>query len=95
VYKDVLPKGKPNPNIIKLPTELLENLTTPPKELKSIYRLIAKLEPIHATMLLQSTLLNMSLRDIATYHQDLYSKNTCNRKITTAAAVVARLALRQ
>lgn len=87
-FKDILPLGKPNPDIIRLPKELLENLTNPPKHLSNIFDLIAHLAPVPATMLLQSTLLRMTYREIAIYHQETYSKDTCQRKISEAIEAI-------
>lgn len=87
-FKDLLP-AKANPDIIRLPRELLENLNNPSNDLANIFELIAHLEPIHATMFLQSTLLNMSCREIAEYHQAIYSKNSCARKINQAIELIS------
>lgn len=87
-FKDILPQGKPNPDIIRLPKELLENLNNPSKPLSNIFDLIAHLAPVPATMLLQSMLLQMTHREIAAYHQMLYSHTTCRRKISEAIEAI-------
>jgi len=73
-------KEKPAPNICRFPQEFIDNVPDDPR-MKTAFDLLASLDDISATMLLQSTVLKMTHQEIADYHQTMFTRSGVTRRL--------------
>ena len=87
-FKDVLPKIKPGPPLSSIKQEILEDIgDSIPITTRDLLKV---LDETQATMLLQSTILNMTHKEIAAYH--LYdAAKTVQRNINKALQSIREL----
>lgn len=82
---NILPRSKPGPDFLFIPSEIIENIISPElPQTSTVYAALKKLDPVPATMLLQRYLLGMSNSEISEYHNNLLKANTVTKKINQA-----------
>lgn len=89
---NILPRSKPGPDFLFIPSEIIENIISPDlPQTSTVYAALKKLDPPLATMLLQRYILGMTNSEISDYHNNLLKPNTVTKKINQAVKDVNQI----
>src|SRR3990167_2074525 len=89
IYLNFQVPNKPAPNICRYPQEFLEEFANPDPRIKSIFDALTVMPSLHATIILQRHILNMTTGEIATLNR--VRKATICQSIKDAQDLLTRL----